>query len=46
MDRTKGDLGVDVLVDRCAGLDVHKDTVMAAIRRPTADGRGREQEIR
>jgi transposase len=37
---------MDVLVDRCAGLDVHKDTVMAAIRRPTADGRGREQEIR
>jgi transposase len=37
---------MDVLVDRCAGLDVHKDTVMAAIRRPTPDGRGREQEIR
>jgi transposase len=37
---------VDVLVDRCAGLDVHKDTVMAAVRRPTADGMGREQEIR
>ena len=22
---------VDVIVDRCAGLDVHKDTVMAAV---------------
>jgi transposase len=37
---------VDVLVDRCAGLDVHKDTVMAAVRRPTPDGVSREQEIR
>src|SRR3954449_8468566 len=44
--RRKGAFTMDVLVDRCAGLDVHKDTVMAAIRRPTADGRGREQEIR
>jgi transposase len=45
-NRRKGAFTMDVLVDRCAGLDVHKDTVMAAIRRPTADGRGREQEIR
>src|SRR3954464_7682243 len=44
--RRKGAFTMDVLVDRCAGLDVHKDTVMAAIRRPTADGRGREQESR
>ncbi len=35
-----------MLVDRCAGLDVHKDTVMAAVRRPTPDGSGREQEVR
>jgi len=37
---------MDVLVDRCAGLDVHKDTVMAVVRRPTANGSGREQEVR
>jgi hypothetical protein len=37
---------MDVLVDRCAGLDVHKDTVMAVVRRPTANGLGREQEVR
>ena len=35
-----------MLVDRCAGLDVHKDTVMAAVRRPAANGVGREQEVR
>jgi transposase len=36
---------VEVIIDRCAGLDVHKDTVMACVRRP---GRGsrREQEVR
>ena len=35
---------MEVIVDRCAGLDVHKDTVMACVRRP---GRGsrREQEV-
>jgi transposase len=37
---------MDVLVERCAGLDVHKDTVMAVVRRPTTDGSGREQEVR
>src|SRR4051794_20890109 len=37
---------MDVLVDRCAGLDVHKDTVMAVVRRPTANGSGGEQEVR
>ena len=37
---------MDVLVDRSAGLDVHKDTVMAVVRRPTATGVGREQEVR
>ena len=37
---------MDVLVDRCAGLDVHKDTVMAVVRRPTPDGTGRTQEVR
>ena len=37
---------MDVLVDRCAGLDVHTDTVMAVVRRPAANGAGREQEVR
>lgn len=32
---------MDVIVDRCAGLDVHKKTVMATVRTP--DGSGRRQ---
>src|SRR3954468_6505370 len=39
-------LEMDVLVDRCAGLGVHKDTVGAVLPRPTANGSGREQEVR
>ena len=36
---------MDVIVDRCAGLDVHKKTVMATVRTP--DGRGgRDQTTR
>lgn len=35
---------MDVIVERCAALDVHKDTVMACVRRPGAQGR--EQEVR
>lgn len=36
---------MDVIVQRCAGLDVHKKTVMAAVRTP--DGRGgRREEVR
>ena len=34
---------MDVLVARCAGLDVHKDTVMAALRTPGEGGQRREQ---
>jgi hypothetical protein len=37
---------VDVLVHRCAELDVHKDIVVAMVRRPSATGVGREQEVR
>jgi transposase len=33
---------MDVIVDRCAGLDVHKDTVMAAVRSPGGSGRRAE----
>ena len=36
---------MEVLVARCAGLDVHKETVMACVRTPGA-GRGRRQEVR
>jgi len=36
---------VDVIVSRCAGLDVHKDTVMACVRTPSPDG-GRRSTVR
>jgi transposase len=35
---------METMVERCAGLDVHKDTVMACLRLP-AEGGGRRQEI-
>ena len=34
---------MDVIVDRCAGLDVHKKTVMACVR--TADGAGGRRQV-
>jgi transposase len=37
---------VDVLVDRCAALDVHKDQLTACMRRWAATGRRRESETR
>jgi Transposase len=36
---------MDVVVERCAGLDVHKDTVVACIRAPNPQG-GRLSEVR
>ena len=36
---------MDVIVDRCAGLDVHKNTVMAAVRTPDGVG-GRSEVVR
>ncbi len=36
---------MDVLVDRCAGLDVHKDTVVAAVRTP-GEGSERREVVR
>ena len=33
---------MDVVVERCSGLDVHKDTVMATVRTPGPDGRKEE----
>lgn len=35
---------MEVLIERCAGLDVHKDTVMACVRVP-GEGGGRAQEV-
>jgi transposase len=36
---------MDVVVERCAGLDVHKDTVVACVRTPQTGG-SREQTTR
>ncbi|MGH9043171.1 MAG: hypothetical protein ACRDZ3_23425 [Acidimicrobiia bacterium] len=36
---------MDVMVERCAALDVHKKTVMAAVRIPDGSG-GRSQALR
>ncbi len=37
---------MDVIIDRCAGLDVHKKTVMATVRMPGPGGKGRHQEVK
>jgi transposase len=37
---------MDVIVERCAGLDVGKDEVVACVRTPRASGRGRQAELR
>jgi hypothetical protein len=37
---------MDVLVERCAGLDVHRDSVVATVRLPGARRRRREQHTR
>jgi transposase len=37
---------MDVIVERCAALDVHKKTVMAAVRTPRPDGAGRRQQVK
>lgn len=36
---------MEVIFSRCAGLDVHKNTVMACVRTPSADG-GRSSTVR
>ncbi len=36
---------METLIERCAGLDVHKDTVVACVRRPGPDGQ-RQVETR
>lgn len=37
---------MDVIVDRCAGLDVHKRTVVACVRSPGTGRRKRDVEVR
>ena len=37
---------MDVIVERCAGLDVGKDEVVGCVRTPAASGRGRSAELR
>jgi transposase len=37
---------VDVLLERCAGVDIGKDEVVACVRTPGPGGRGRRQETR
>lgn len=39
----RGVVGMDVLIERCAGLDVHRDTVVATVRRPGPGGVRRSQ---
>jgi transposase len=37
---------VDVLIERCAGIDIGKDEVVACVRTPAASGRGRRKQTR
>jgi transposase len=37
---------MDVIVERCAGLDIGKDEVVACVRTPASSGRGRRAELR
>src|SRR3954470_16528899 len=37
---------VDVLVERCAGIDIGKDEVVACVRRSVPGGRGRQKRTR
>jgi len=39
-------LVVDVIVERCAGLDVGKDEVVACVRTPRPSGKSRQSELR
>jgi len=37
---------VDVLIERCAGIDIGKDEVVACVRTPEPGGRGRRKQTR
>ena len=43
---SEGSCAVDVMVERCAGLDVHRDNVVATARVPGQGRRRFEQETR
>src|SRR3954468_22290347 len=37
---------MDVLIERCAGIDIGKDEVVACVRTPAPGGRGRRRQTR
>ena len=37
---------MEVVIERCAGLDVGKDEVVACMRTPSPSGKGRQAELR
>jgi transposase len=37
---------MDLLVERCAGVDIGKAEVVACVRTPALDGKGRRKETR
>ena len=37
---------MDVMVERCAGVDIGKDEVVACVRTPGPSGKGRRKETR
>jgi transposase len=37
---------MDVLIERCAGIDIGKDEVVGCVRTPSPDGRGRCKQTR
>ena len=37
---------MDVVLERCAGVDIGKDEVVACVRTPGRDGKGRRKETR
>ncbi|MGC5021443.1 IS110 family transposase [Micromonospora sp. DT47] len=37
---------MDVLIERCAGIDIGKDEVVACVRTPSVSGRGRQKRTR
>jgi transposase len=45
-DHEGEEAAVDVLIERCAGIDIGKDEVVACVRTPAPDGRGRQKRTR
>jgi hypothetical protein len=38
------EVAVDVLIERCAGIDIGKDEVVACVRTPDPGGKGRRKQ--